>query len=94
MQIESILAGNFVTRQYWYATRQQKIWKFSWTRAPNEKIVRRAKYIYFNCVYSLRPKINAILEFEFCPTKNETLTNLSQKTRGSRSFSYKRQANI
>jgi hypothetical protein len=43
--------------------------------------------------YSLRPKINAILGFKICPTKNATLTNQQQKTRESRSFSHKRQAN-
>jgi hypothetical protein len=30
--------------------------------------------------YSLRPKINAILGFKICPTKNATLTNQPQKT--------------
>jgi hypothetical protein len=42
--------------------------------------------------YSLRPKINAILGFEICPTKNATLTDQPQKTRDS-SFSHKRQDN-
>jgi hypothetical protein len=41
--------------------------------------------------YSLRPKINAILEFKFCPIKNATLASQPQKTRGSRNFSHKRQ---
>jgi hypothetical protein len=45
-------------------------------------------------VYYLNPKINVILWFESCPTKNATLTNKLQKTRDSRSLSHKRQANI
>jgi hypothetical protein len=45
-------------------------------------------------IYSIRPKINAILALEFCPVKNATLTNQLEKTRGSRSFSHKRQANL
>jgi hypothetical protein len=44
--------------------------------------------------YSLRPKINAIIGFEFCPRKNATLTNQLQKTRDSRNFSHKREVNI
>jgi hypothetical protein len=47
----------------------------------------------YRCAYSLRPKINAILWFKICPTRNATLTNQPQKTRESRSFSHIRQAN-
>jgi hypothetical protein len=43
--------------------------------------------------YSLRPKINAILQFKICPTKNAILTNQPQKTKESRSFTHKRQVN-
>jgi hypothetical protein len=41
-------------------------------------------------LYSLRPKINAILRFKICLIKNAILTNQPQKTRESISFSHKR----
>ena len=44
--------------------------------------------------YSLRPKINAILWFKICPTKNTTLTKQSQKTGVFRNFSQKKQSNV
>jgi hypothetical protein len=44
--------------------------------------------------YSLRPKINAIIEFEICHIKNAILTNQSQKTSHSRMFSHRRQVHI
>ena len=44
--------------------------------------------------YSLSPKINTILWFKICPTKNAILTQQPQKTRVSGDFSYKRQANV
>jgi hypothetical protein len=55
--------------------------------------------------YPLRLKINAIVKFKICPTKNVILTNQQQKTRELeashikdkpivRSFSYKTRGNL
>jgi hypothetical protein len=48
-------------------------WAFS---RPINPLVFPFSYIMkIICTYSLRPKINAILIFQFCPIKNATLTS-------------------
>jgi hypothetical protein len=38
-------------------------------------VLETAAYLVMFFTYSLRPKINAILGFKFCPTENASLTN-------------------